>query len=71
MEFGYVSLRNIEKLCKTDIRFMWLLDEMEAPSFMTISNFINEFLIDSIENIFNKINSYIFDIENVDLNHIY
>ena len=71
MEFGYVSLRNIEKLCKTDIRFMWLLDEMEAPSFMTISNFINEFLIDSIENIFNEINSYIFDVEKVDLNHVY
>ena len=24
-ERGYVSLREIEKLCKTDIRFMWLL----------------------------------------------
>ena len=26
MEYGYVSLREIEKLCKTDIRFMWILD---------------------------------------------
>ena len=24
MECGYVSVRKIEKLCKTDIRFMWL-----------------------------------------------
>ena len=70
-EFGYVSLRNIEKLCKTDIRFIWLLDEMAPPSFMTIAKFINEFLVDSIENIFNAINSYIFKTENVDLNHIY
>ena len=71
MEFGYVSLRRIEELCKTDIRFIWLLDGMEAPSFMTIANFINEFLVDSIENIFNEINSYIFKTENVDLNHTY
>jgi len=71
MEFGYVSLRRIEELCKTDIRFIWLLDGMEAPSFMTIANFINEFLIDGIEKIFNEINSYIFKKENVDLNHVY
>jgi transposase len=71
MEFGYVSLRRIEALCKTDIRFIWLLDGMEAPSFMTIANFINEFLLDSIESIFNEINSYIFEKENVDLNHVY
>ena len=24
MEYGYASVRTIEKLCKTDIRFMWL-----------------------------------------------
>ena len=28
MENGYESLRKIEKLCKTDIRFMWLLIEI-------------------------------------------
>ena len=71
MEFGYASLRNIHKLCNTDIRFIWLLDGMSAPSHMTISNFINEFLVDSIENIFKDINSYIFETDNVDLNHIY
>ena len=71
MEFGYASLRNINKLCNTDIRFIWLLDGMSAPSHMTISNFINEFLVDSIENIFKDINSYIFETDNVDLNHIY
>ena len=71
MEKGYASLRDIEKLCKTDIRFIWLLDGASAPSFMTISNFMNEFLIDGIENIFNDINSHIFQEENVDLSHIY
>ena len=71
MEHGYVSTREIEKLCKTDIRFMWLLQEEKAPSHMTIANFMNNCLADNIENIFNEINRYIFNRENVDLEHIY
>lgn len=71
MEHGYVSVREIEKLCKTDIRFMWLLQEREAPSHMTINNFMNNCLIGKIEDIFNEINRYIFSQENVDLEHIY
>ena len=71
MENGYASLRNIEKLCKTDIRFIWLLDDLKAPSYSTVSNFMNEMLIDSIEDIFNDIYSYIFKEEGVDLIHVY
>lgn len=71
MEHGYVSVREIEKLCKTDIRFMWLLQENSAPSFMTINNFMKHCLTESIENIFNEINKYIYAQDNVDLNHIY
>ena len=71
MENGYVSTREIEKLCKTDIRFMYLLDEHPAPSHMTIDNFMNEILAVSISDIFNEINGYIFRKENVDTNHIY
>lgn len=68
---GYVSVREIEILCKTDIRFIWLLDGTKAPSYSTISNFMNQMLIDKIENIFNDINEYIFAKEAVDLNHVY
>lgn len=71
MEHGYVSTRKIEKLCKTDIRFMWLLQEEKAPSHMTIDNFMNNSLAESIEEIFAQINAYIFEVENVDLEHIY
>ena len=71
MEKGYASVREIEKLCKTDIRFIWFLDDLEAPSYSTVSNLMNEMLIDSIEDIFNDINLYIFQKENVDLNHVY
>lgn len=71
MENGYLSLRKIEKECKTDIRYMWLLDDMKAPSFATIGNFIRDYLTDSIENIFVEINKVIFQRENVDLEHTY
>ena len=71
MEKGYVSLREIEKLCKTDIRFMWLLQNNEAPSHMTIDNFMNETLLGKIEDVFAEINGYIFSKEKVDTEHIY
>ena len=71
MERGYVSTREIVKFCKTDIRFMWLLQDNPPPSHMTIDNFMNQVLKDSIEAIFVKINSYIFEKESVDLNHLY
>jgi len=71
MEHGYVSVRNIEKLCKTDIRFIWLLDEISPPSFMTINHFMNNCLSKNIAEIFADINEYVFEKENVDINHIY
>ena len=71
MEFGYCSLRFIKKLCETDIRFLWILDEDEAPSHTKIGDFISDELSASLEEIFNDINSYIFEQFNVDLNHAY
>ena len=71
MEFGYCSVRFIQKLCETDIRFLWLLDEQEAPSHMTISNFIHNELSGSLEDIFNDINRYMFGQLGVDLDHAY
>ena len=59
MEHGISSLREIEKLCKNDIRYMYLLDGMKAPSFATFGNFIRNELTNSIEQIFCDINSYI------------
>ena len=70
MENGYASVRNIEKLCKTDIRFIWLPDGLKAPPYSIVSNFMNEILLDSIEDIFNNINLYIFQKDSVDLNHV-
>lgn len=71
MEHGYESTRGIEKLCKTDIRFMYLLNDRQAPSHMTIDNFMKDDLAYRIEDIFDDINRYIFNIENVDTEHVY
>lgn len=60
MEYGYVSVREIEKLCNNDIRFM-LLQDNPAPSLMTIDNFMKNYLSDCIESVLAEINSYIFE----------
>ena len=71
MENGFCSLRTIEKLCRTDIRYMYLLDDMKAPSFATFGNFIRDNLTSSIEQIFIDVNNYIFKTDHVDLDHTY
>ena len=57
MDCSYVSLRNLEKKCKTDIRYMWLMHN-EQPTYKTFGNFINDYLKDNIENIFYDITIY-------------
>lgn len=69
MSEGYISLRELEDNCKTNIRFMYLMDN-ETPSYKTFENFINDVLSDSIEEIFNDVNKKIFEEEGVDLNHM-
>lgn len=61
MENGSSSLRDIERLCKNDIRYMYLLDGMKAPTFVTFGNFIRDELTSNIEDIFNDINAHIFE----------
>ena len=71
MENGYCSARQIRKLCETDIRFLWLLGEENAPSFMTISNYIRNVLAPQMDDIFTEINRIIFELQGVDTNHVY
>lgn len=50
----------VEVLCRNDIRFMYLSDKITSTH-MTICNFMNEYQIDTIENIsiiFNDINNH-------------
>lgn len=71
MENGYASVRENEKYCKTDIRYMWLLQDNPPPSHMTIDNFMNKTMLENIDRIFADVNEYIFQKEQVDLNHVY
>lgn len=54
--FGYMnrkySSREIERACKTDIRFMWLLNGEPAPSDSTITRFQRGHLWEVIEGLF-------------------
>ena len=54
--YGYMnrmySGRDIAQACKTDIRFMWLLNGEPAPSHATISRFEDEKLSEAIEGLF-------------------
>ena len=70
MQEGYISLRALQDNCRTNIRFMYLMDH-ETPSYRTFSYFITNVLGDSIEDIFYDINHVVFEKEHVDLEHIY
>ena len=71
MDNGYASLRNIEKLCNTDIRFIWLLDGEPAPSYATVCNYLNKYVGEKTGELFNDITGKIFAEEGVDLSRLY
>ncbi|MGX8834147.1 transposase [Amedibacillus sp. YH-ame6] len=56
--------------CKTDIRFMYLMNE-EQPSHMAIQRFINHYMKDSVENIFKDIFTSICSLDIVDTDVMY
>lgn len=64
------STRKIENLCRNDIRFMYLSDEIR-PSHMSICNFINKYLLENIEDIFTDITKYLVKKCDIDLNTVY
>lgn len=56
--FGYASTRELERLCQTDIRFMFI-SQCQTPSHMAFERFIKNDLTMPIEDIFYDINKYI------------
>ena len=46
------SSRKIERACKRDINFMWLLAGQRPPDHSTIARFCTGFLADACENLF-------------------
>ncbi|WP_368236630.1 transposase [Anaerotruncus rubiinfantis] len=47
MDTGYASLRELEDRCRTNIRYMYLMD-YETPSYRSFSYFINKEIRDSV-----------------------
>lgn len=64
------STRKIEALCRNDIRFMYLSDEI-TPSHMSIANFINQCLLENIEDIFNIVTGYIINKLDIDTSKVF
>ena len=67
---GYASLRDLESLCRNDIRFMFIMNG-EKPSFMAFQRFIKYDLKYGIEDIFIDINEYIAKRDNIDTSVLY
>lgn len=65
MEGKHSDLREIEKLCRTDIRYMWLSNE-QTPSHMAFQRFEQKYLKKSIKGIFFEISAHIADLMGVD-----
>ena len=67
---GYSSLRNLENLCKYDIRFKFIM-EGQTPSHMAFERFIKDKLTMPIEDIFVEINKYIEGKDKIDTDVLY
>lgn len=67
---GECSLRNLESLCKHDIRFMYIMQE-QTPSFMAFERLINNYLVHDIDDIFFDITENIGDLMNIDRDRQY
>ena len=51
---GCYSARSIEEACKTNINFMWLLNEAEAPSRSTIDRFRRGRIKEALDDLFSQ-----------------
>ena len=68
---GIYSSREIEKACKTDIRFMWILQNEAAPDHSTIARFQNEKLTAVMEDLFYQLISKLKEIGEISFKNIF
>lgn len=70
MEGKHSDLREIEKLCRTDIRYMWLSHE-NTPSHMAFQRFEQKYLKKSIKDIFFEITGHLINLMKIDVSRQY
>ena len=68
--FGKGTLREIESSCRFDLRYIYLMDQ-EIPSFKTIANFINDYILPNQELLFYKITNSLLEMLNVSFEDIF
>ncbi len=68
---GIYSARAIEKACRTDIRFMWILQGEQAPSRGTITRFQNERLTEVIEDLFYQLVTKLYELGELKFKNIF
>ena len=72
--FGFMenirSLRQLEKACRVDVRFMYLA-QGATPSFMAFQRFIDHKLTHAIDDIFYHINAFLIEKEKIDTDVLY
>ena len=68
---GKYSSREIEDLCKNDIRFMWLLGGAEAPDHATIARFQNERLVPVVEDLFYQLANKLVELGEISYSNVF
>lgn len=68
---GIYSSREIENACKTDIRFMWILGNEEAPDHSTIARFQNGKLVPVIEDLFYQLIDQLIEMGEVSYSNVF
>ena len=68
---GKYSSREIEDLCRNDIRFMWLLGGEVAPDHATIARFQNERLVPVVEDLFYQLANKLIELGEISYNNVF
>ena len=68
---GIYSSRGIEEACKTDIRFMWLLQYHKAPDHSTISRFLENNMSGCAEDLFYQLTEKLADKGEIDFEALF
>lgn len=73
--FGYMnrkySARQIEEACRTDIRFMWILQGEPVPDHSTIARFQNGKLTEAIEDLFYQLVEKLYEAGEVGFHNVF
>lgn len=68
---GIYSSRALEKVCKRDINFKWLLQGQEPPTHNSIDRFRRERLAQCIENLFNQFIKKLRELDEIQFKNIF